>query len=74
MQEIEKEIIHQECFIRTLLSCFDQLANQKSDFFSCFLCPLSYKYERDSVNNIGAEKARENLRREKGAEEIRRAS
>ena len=27
MQEIEKEISHQECFIPTLLSCFNRLAN-----------------------------------------------
>ena len=27
MQEIEKEIMHQECFIPTLLPCFDRLAN-----------------------------------------------
>ena len=27
VQEIEKEIMHQECFISTLSSCFDLLAN-----------------------------------------------
>ena len=27
MQDIEKEIMHQECFIPTLSSCFDRLAN-----------------------------------------------
>ena len=27
MQEIEKETMQQECFIRTLSSCFDRLAN-----------------------------------------------
>ena len=27
MQEIERETMHQECFILTLLSCFDRLAN-----------------------------------------------
>ena len=34
---------------------------------------LSYKYKRDSLTNFRAKKARENLRKEKGAEEIRRA-
>ena len=28
MQEIEKEIMHQECFIPTLSSCFDRLEFQ----------------------------------------------
>ena len=27
VQEIEKEIMHQECFIPTLSSCFNRLAN-----------------------------------------------
>ena len=33
MQEIEKEIMHQECFIPTLSSCFDQLAFQLNFVF-----------------------------------------
>ena len=37
MQEIEKEInMHQECFIPTLSSCFDRLAN--SVIFSAEFC------------------------------------
>ena len=55
-QEIEKEIMHQECFILTLSSCFDRLAN--SVIFAAEFC---------------VQKAWENLRREKGAEDIRSA-
>ena len=33
MQEIEKEIMHQECFIPTLPSCFDRLAFQLNFVF-----------------------------------------
>ena len=36
MQEIEKEIMHQECFILTLSSSFDQLAN--SVIFAAEFC------------------------------------
>ena len=72
MQEIEKKIMHQECFIMTLLSCFDQLAN--SVIFEAEFCVfVSLFCKRDSLTNFRAQKARENLRREKGAEEIRRA-
>ena len=35
---------------------------------------MSLSYKRDSLTNFRAQKARENLRREMGAEEIRRAS
>ena len=69
MQEIEKEIIHQECFILTLLSCLDRLAN--GVIFQLNFVSLSYK--SDSLTNFRAQKARENIRREKAAEEIRRA-
>ena len=34
---------------------------------------MSLSYKRDSITNFRAQKARENLVREKGAEEIRRA-
>ena len=70
MQEIEKEIIHQEYFISTLSSCFDRLAN--SVIFAAEFCGFVFKYKRDSLTNFRAQKARENLRREKGAEENRR--
>ena len=33
MQEIEKEIMYQECFIPTLSSCFDRLAFQLNFVF-----------------------------------------
>ena len=36
MQEIEKEIMHQECFIPTLSLCFNQLA--KSVIFAAKFC------------------------------------
>ena len=36
MQEIVKEIMHQECFIPTLSSCFDRLAN--SVIFPAVFC------------------------------------
>ena len=42
MQEIEKEIMHQECFIPTLSSCFDRLAFQLNFVF------LSLIQERQS--------------------------
>ena len=42
MQEIEKEIMHQECFIPTLSSCFVRLAFQLSFVF------LSLIQERQS--------------------------
>ena len=72
MQEIEKEIMHQECFIRTLSSCFDRLAN--SVIFEAEFCVfVSLSCKRDSLTNFRAQKARKNLRKEKGAEEIRRA-
>ena len=68
MQEIEKEIMHQECFIPTLSSCFNQLAN--SEIFAAEFCVLvSLSYKTDSLTDF---RARENLRREKRAEEIMR--
>ena len=71
MQEIEKEIMHQECFIPTLSLCFNQLAN--SEIFAAEFCVLvSLSYKRDSLTDFRAQKARENLRREKRAEEITR--
>ena len=36
-------------------------------------CIFFLKYKRDSLTNFRAQKARENIRREKGAEEIKRA-
>ena len=70
MQEINKETMHQECFIPTLSSCFDRLAN--SVIFPAEFYVIVFKYKRDSFTNFRSQKARENLRRE-GAEEIRRA-
>ena len=72
MQEIKKEIMHQECLIPTLSSCFDRLAN--SVIFAAKFCVFVYKYKRDSLTNFRAQKARENLKREKGAEENRRVA
>ena len=45
LQEIEKEIMHQEYFIPTLSSCFDRLAN--TVIFQLNFVFLSYK--RDSL-------------------------
>ena len=45
LQEIEKEIMHQEYFIPTLSLCFDQLAN--TVIFQLNFVFLSYK--RDSL-------------------------
>ena len=70
MQEIKKEIMHQECLIPTLSSCFNRLANSVN--FAAKFCVFVYKYKRDSLTNFRAQKARENLKREKGAEENRR--
>ena len=44
MQEIEKEIMHQECFIPTLSSCFDRLAN--SEIFADEFCVFVFIQER----------------------------
>ena len=41
MQEIKKEI-HQECFILTLSSCFDRLANTCSVIFVSLSCKKRY--------------------------------
>ena len=71
MQEIEKEIMHQEWFITTLSSCFDRLTNSVT-FEAEFCVFVSLSCKRDSLTNFRAQKAREKLRREKGAEEIRR--
>ena len=68
MQEMEKEIMHQECF---MLSLNFRLAN--SVIFEAEFCVfVSLSCKRDSLTNFRAQKARKNLRREKGAEEIRR--
>ena len=74
MQEIKKEIMHQECFIPTLSSCFNRLANSVifPAEFCVFVLQEILSYKRDSLTNFRAQKARENLRRAKGAEEIRR--
>ena len=41
--------------------------------FPAEFCVFVFKYKRDSLTDFRAQNARENLRREKGAEEIRRA-
>ena len=54
MQEVEKEIMHQECFILTLSSCLDQLAN--SVIFPAEFCVFVFKYKRDNLTNFRAQK------------------
>ena len=77
MQEIMKETtcMHQECFTAMLSSCFSRLANSVifPAEFCVFVLHLIFKYKRDSLINFRAQRARENLRKKKGAEEIRRA-
>ena len=55
MQEIENEIIHQECFIPTLLLRFDRLAN--SVIFEAEFCVfVSLSCKRDSLTNFSSPK------------------
>ena len=54
MQEIEKETMHQECFILTLASCFDRLAN--SVIFAAEFYVFVFKYKRDSLANFRVQK------------------
>ena len=54
-----------------LSSCFDRLAN--GVIFPAEFCVFFLQVRRDSLANFRAQIARENLRREKGVEGIRRA-